>query len=488
MDVAASPLSFVGKLMGEVRNCWYRIFVAMEILIVIAALVGLVWGAVIFLRGGLFAGALIVLFAGTCIGYPPIRLSVGIFPLTSDRILWSVLMLQLLFFWRMGLTESRRVGRTEAILLAFIGVLAATVVMNDWTVNRGQSASRFVFYYLMPMGMYWVGWQARLTERGLTTMYVVLGLFGAYLAFTAIAEMMEWTALVFPPYIMSADYQVFLGRARGPTLNPAANGILLGLCMGGGLMMWPRVGRRGKLLLIAFSGLLSLGVFCTLTRSAWMGGASGLLLLVLLALPRRYRPLFLAAATVVAAAIVVTQWANIVEFKRDRNLSARETATSAQLRPILAATAWEMFCDRPLLGCGLGHYTDQHVNYLANRDVDLPLEQGRPYAQHNIWLSLLTETGLVGAGLFLLLTIAWLRSAWRLWRADRAPLWMRQEGLLFLVLAANYLMNGMFQDMTICTMIHMILFLMAGLTVNLQARAANWENRTGAAVESGEPR
>ena len=48
-----------------------------------AALVGVVWGAVIFLRGGLLAGALTVLLAGICCGYPALYVSAGPVPLTT---------------------------------------------------------------------------------------------------------------------------------------------------------------------------------------------------------------------------------------------------------------------------------------------------------------------------------------------------------------------------------------------------------------------
>ena len=121
-----------------------------EPLITIALLVGIVWGAVIFLRGGLLAGALIVLLAGTCFGSPMLHVSAGPLTLTSDRILWALLMVQLVFWWRLGLTASRRIGRTEVLLLAFIGVLAASVLTWDWTKNDNLPVSRFVFYYLMP--------------------------------------------------------------------------------------------------------------------------------------------------------------------------------------------------------------------------------------------------------------------------------------------------------------------------------------------------
>lgn len=451
----------------------------MDALIAIAALVGLIWGVAIFLRGGLLAGALVVLLAGTCFGYSAYFFP-GPLPLTSDRILWALLMVQLFVWWRMGLTASRHIGRAEVLLLAFVGVLAAGVVTHDWSLKHNHPASQFVFYYLMPLGIYWVGWQARITERGLKTMFVLMGVFGIYLSLTALAEKFELTSLIFPTYIVTSEFQEFLGRSRGPLLNPAANGMLLGLCLGAGLMTWPRAPRWRQLLLIGFCALLCVGIFCTMTRSAWMGGVLGLLLLLFLVLPRFYRPWLLTAAVLGSVALVATQWANIVEFKRDKYVSARDTASSAELRPILATIAWEMFCDRPLLGCGFGHYEDQHGNYLSNRKVDVPLEQGRGYVQHNLWLSLLTETGLVGLTLFALLIITWLQSAWRLWRTDSAPLWMRQMGLLFLVVLANYAMNGMFHDMSIIPMMNMLLFFLAGVTVNLQTQAAEWQNQNSA--------
>jgi O-antigen ligase len=394
-------------------------------------------------------------------------------PLTSDRVLWALLMVQLVVWWRQGLTASRPIGRNEVLLLAFVALLAVNVAMHDWTVRRDQPLSQFVFYYLMPLGIFWAGWQAKISERGLKLMFALFGVFGLYLALTAMAEKWQLTALVFPPYISDwHKYPEFFGRGRGPLLNPMANGMLMGICLGGGLTAWPRAPRWGQVLLAFYSCLLCAGIACTMTRSVWIGGALGLCLMLFLTLPRRYRYWFLTAVVLGSAALVTLQWTNILEFKRDKYAGAEETASSAELRPILFTIARKMACDRPLLGCGLAHYSEEHLNYLSDRDTDLPLEKGREYIQHNVWLSLLTETGLIGVTLFTLLLIAWLRSAWRLWRSDGAPLWMRQQGLFFLVAAANYLVNAMFHDMSVIPMVNMFLFFLAGVTLNVQAEAA----------------
>jgi O-antigen ligase len=133
--------------------------------------------------------------------------------------------------------------------------------------------------------------------------------------------------------------------------------------------------------------------------------------------------------------------------------------------------AWKMFLDRPLLGCGFGHYRDEFVYYLDDRSTDLPLEKARPYVQHNVFLALLAEIGLIGMGLFIAMLSLWTRDAWRLWRAAEAPLWARQQGLLFLAMLGSYFTNAMFHDLSIIPMVNMFLFFMAGLTSNLSWRA-----------------
>ncbi|MGH7137958.1 MAG: hypothetical protein ACREHD_19590, partial [Pirellulales bacterium] len=127
-----------------------------------------------------------------------------------------------------------------------------------------------------------------------------------------------------------------------------------------------------------------------------------------------------------------------------------------------------------LFGCGFGHYRECYVEVLGDRDTELPLDKSRPYVQHNVWLALLTETGLAGTGLFTLLLGLWLRDAWRLWRSTE-PLWARQFGLLFLASFGSYFANAMFQDLTIIPMVNMVLFFLAGLSTSAAVR----QNRGG---------
>jgi O-antigen ligase len=246
---------------------------------------------------------------------------------------------------------------------------------------------------------------------------------------------------------------------------------LLAICLGATLMCWPRLKRPAQLALLAVIALYLAGIYCSMTRSVWMGGVFVVALAVGLALPWSWRVLLLGGGALAILLLVATQWENLVSFKRDKALSAEKTAESVALRPIMARVAWHMFLDRPLLGCGFAQYKTEHNNYLSDRTTDMPLERARDYIPHNVVFSLLTETGLVGLGLFLAMIAYWARDAWRLWRDAAGPLWMRQQGLLLLVALGVYFINGMFHDVSVVPMANMTLFTIAGATAALRSPA-----------------
>jgi O-antigen ligase len=215
--------------------------------------------------------------------------------------------------------------------------------------------------------------------------------------------------------------------------------------------------------------LMAGGIYFTLTRSVWIGAVLGLILVVGFAVPPGRRRMALAATALAVVLLAATQWERLWSFKRDRFLSAGQTAESARLRPILATVAWKMFLDRPLWGCGFGQYGRVSKEYLADRNSDLPLDKARSLVQHNVFLGLLTETGLAGMGLFVALLSLWARDARRLWQSPQAPAAARQLALVFLALVGNYVVNGMFHDVAIIPMVNMLLFFMAGVTEGLGA-------------------
>ena len=235
-------------------------------------------------------------------------------------------------------------------------------------------------------------------------------------------------------------------------------------------MLWTRAERLGRCCVLAAMPLFALAVYSTMTRSVWMGAGLGLAVMVALTIPPKWRLPVMGVAVLLAGAWTAANWEELVAFKRNKNLTARETADSVTLRPVMARVAWLMVLDRPLWGCGFDQYMPEHENYLADRSSELVLEKCRPYVPHNLFLGIVTETGLVGLGLFSALLAAWGRDAWVLWRRAESPLWARQHGLFFLALLAAYLVNGMFHHIAMISMSNILLFFAAGVNRSIAAK------------------
>lgn len=463
----------------------------MELIVVLLALVGAVWGGLLLWRGGLAVGVLLLLLAGICFGMPMSKWQLGPLPLTTDRLLLPLVAVQYLIWRRWGWTNRTPLTRTEWLAAALVAVLSASTFSADWSREGYQPVAWLVLSYLMPATVYWIAretpWEGPTPKRVL----VCVSVFSVYLAITTIAEQRQWWPIVFPRYIAETARESgeWIGRGRGPLLHPIGNGLLLSIGLAALLCAWPHAGRGGKAAVAAASALVLAAVAATLTRSVWLGAAGGLVVVGALVVPRRARLPLLGGGMLAGALVLGVFWDQVMNYKRERHLSAAAAAESAQLRPILAAIAWEMFCDRPLLGCGYAQYSREHLQYTADRDGELPLEKGRGYVAHNVFLSLLTETGLVGLGLFTALLAGWAVQAWRLWHQTTAPLAARQMGLVFLATLTAYVVNGLFHDVALVAMANQSLFAVAGAMTAAAVAARSGRNacaRDSAKADDGQ--
>jgi O-antigen ligase len=419
------------------------------------------------MRGGPIAGALLVLLAGICFGHPFFRVPLGVIPITADRLLLAIVFVQYLFYRHWNWIERKPLVAADYLLAALVLLLLVSTFTHDYEYQKARPVAQLVFFYLMPVALYWIVRESDFSARSASWLLGSIVAFGVYLSLTAIAEVHQAKSFVFPQYIMSSEVREFLGRGRGPLLNPMANGALIGLSLCAGVIMWPTLGRVGRGLVLAALPLLAWGIYDTLTRSAWIGAGLGLMVIVALVLPTRWRVFVLGSAAVAGALLLSVGWESLLAFKRDAGASAQETADSVKLRPILATVAWHMFLDRPILGAGYGQYPQVSREYLSDRSTEYALERARPYVQHNAFLGLLTEVGLVGMGLYVALLAAWTSYGWRLWRSDWAPPWARQLGLLFLALVGIYVSAAMFHDINLVPMVNMVVFFFGGMVTAL---------------------
>jgi len=419
---------------------------------------------------GLVGGMLAVLLAGCCFGHPYLHLPAGPTPLTVDRVLLVIVLLQCLVYRYHGWTDRLPAGKAEWLLATFVAILLASTFLHDWHRHNSEPLAHAVFFYLMPVTMYWIARQTPFSDRTCRWMFGSFAVFGVYLAVTAIAETQGSWQVVFPQYIISPTYAEFLGRARGPFLNPIGNGIFFSVCAASLMMLWPRLNRPLQLVAAGLVLLMLGGAWLTLTRSVWVGAALAVFVVLGLSLPRTWRAAVVSCSIVATVLAVGTRWEELTAFKRDKNLSAAEMAESAKLRPVLAVVAWKMFQDRPIAGFGFGQYRVEARSYFSDRSTELALEKARPYIQHNVFLGIVTEMGLLGLVPFVALLTCWTVYAWRLWRNENAPLWVSQCGLVFLALMAAYLPNAMLHNVAVIAMVNMLLFFLAGIVSGLAAR------------------
>lgn len=424
------------------------------------------WGGVLFSgQGILLTITVTTLFAGIILGYPFWHTrSFGI-PVTVDRLLLGCVILgTTLVIAQKGVTlhNLRRGDLFVAVFLAYLGICATITAIGE---GEPSPLSRWLFFYLVPGILYFSVRQTAISHSGERAILLAIGCLGVYLSLTGLAEVLELRFLVVPSYIVDRSAgSEFLGRARGPLLNPIVNGFLMTTAWAAWALLGRLVSRQWWPALTVIHGIMAAGIICTLTRSVWLGAFFSGILIGYYFLPKGYRLAWLVTGVfgMIGVALVVKGF--FWEMKRDRDLSAAEAARSAQLRPVLAQVAWEMTKDHPFFGVGLAEYDRAKRKYLADPQASLPINQAKAYTQHNVFLSILVETGIIGLVAFLFLLASWVRDITAV-TAGR----QRDLALLAGVVLAAYIINGLFHDVSIIPQMNGVLFTVVGLAESVDA-------------------
>ena len=442
---------------------------------------GMFWIAILFLIAALpwafpvaararpMSAVIGVLLLGTVLG-PNFFAIDGPIQLSLDRLAWAGLMLIVVMRLVRRIEKLDSVNRVDMLLYALVAWVFLSCVRFGFMNADQPPIAKWLFFFAMPCTVYVAmrlrqsGDEVSLDQitRWLGNVIVVLGI---YLSLTSVFEMLDLRALVFPKFINDPKVWEFYGRGRGPLLNPAGNGILMTLFLSVCVTRFFGASRHG-MMFYAFLALLAIvGCYSTLTRSVWIGAAISVSVLCILYVPVRVRMIALIGTLILGGLMTTGLKEQILSIKRDKALSAAEAAKSIELRPLLAVVAWEMFKDRPLAGHGLGQYYEASEPYHTVRHHGIPLETVRPYVQHNIFLAVLVDLGMIGLVLYVLFLITLFCIAWKLCCHHPTGSTQRSLGMMTIGLMCCYVCNGMFHDVAIIEMVHMYLFVLAGLTV-----------------------
>ncbi|MFN3189462.1 MAG: O-antigen ligase family protein [Aureliella sp.] len=403
-----------------------------------------------------------ILLAVTVTGVVFGRYFFSVGPVSLDRLVLVGGLAAIVANVMRGTQNSPRLHKMDIAVAGFTIWMCINSFLGTPPEGDPHPLNRWLFFVFLPSATYALARFASVRpEDAKHFKYAIVGL-GIYLAVTGVFEVLKLTPLVFPRYIMDPVHWEFLGRARGPLLNPIGNGIYLTTVLAIGVYLWWYGKPNERLMTSLLMGLLSLTILLTLTRSVWIGAL--LLVPVMLYLLRKQVliPIGLFAIGGAALLVAVGPSVDLLAIKRDENLTAADAANSVKLRPILASIALDMFWDRPLVGHGYGCYLEASKPYVASRNQELPLEIGRGYVQHNTYLAVLVDAGIIGLTLFVVILALTARMAWQLsQRGDHR----RIIGFAALGCLCSYFVNALFHDIGLIPLTNTLMLLLSGLVV-----------------------
>jgi O-antigen ligase len=417
------------------------------------------------------AMSLAIVVVGYAFGYDVWHAAAGPVPLTLDRLLLLGVLGECARRWWFGdalRTRPTALDWGMGLVLVWLTVSCFASKPGDDVHLPTSPTFRLIVSFWVPAILYAMLRHERIDERLARSLLIGLACLGVYLGVTALLETARVWSLVFPRYIADPTLGLHYGRARGPALNSVSLGVHLGVCAAAAWLLIPQAGQRMKLFWFGSAGVMALGVLLTYTRSTWIGLAMAIVVVMTLQLPKAWRTTAFATAIVCGGLFLAVGKDALVALSREDRGDV--SAHSVQQRASFAYVSYQMFCDHPLWGVGFGRFYDQKLPYLTDRRQSFELESIRPLHHHNTFLSLLTETGVVGLGAYLAVLTGIGRVGWRLAHDEQVGGDCRRLGLLAIGALAVYLPSALFHDLSLVHSDQWLLFTVAG------AAAGCWMN------------
>lgn len=263
--------------------------------------------------------------------------------------------------------------------------------------------------------------------------------------------------------------------------DPAVGGTLLVAALGLHLPAAFMGTGRARRIAGVMAVITLIAIFATGTRGAWIGGLAltGLTALVAIA---RIRPRRRAGLTLASAAGLVLIAAGSAWFSAGGTIRSRFEAGRAEVRSALvdgnynsdtgarlamAGWAWRLFIEHPVRGVGVGGYRPAVEDLLRRQGVD-PASRALHDHAHNALLHALATTGLVGAGLFIVMLAAGLHGLIR--TALREGIGTYTAGPLFAM--TGLILMTPFDTFQVNSQTAALMWLFLGLGAGPAARAA----------------
>jgi O-antigen ligase len=279
---------------------------------------------------------------------------------------------------------------------------------------------------------------------------------GAYLGLCGLCEHYGWPLFVFPDYIFDPSVGIHFGRSRGPFVQAHIFGGVL--CLIALMTAWFINHVRAKAIVVGLLGLMWLmiaSIYLSDTRAVWLYFALSVLILGLVRNGTRPHA---RAVVLVLLAIFVSGVLSKFSLYEVTLFSRRDEA--AQSRVVLAAASVAMLKERPLLGSGYGTF-QKGFDLLQDQDQQRLV---RDEGNHNTFLGLAVEVGIVGTVPYVLILAGFLLGTRRLWRLSKNDnLQARDFAVSTLAAVLGYLCLMQFGDLRFALLFNSLIFGVSGL-------------------------
>ena len=298
-----------------------------------------------------------------------------------------------------------RLGCLELVMAVYLGYNVLSAVLPHQygagafipTVEPINLFRMILSSTAMPFALFLVG---RTIGDDARRARVVLWMMLALGAYSAVVSILQFHApgLVWPRYIVEDPNWV--GRANGVPNQPVVNGItiLIGFACAIHLASRTDAHRATRLIAALVAAGSSYAVFLTHTRIIYL--AFAVVLVVGAAIARGYRTGFVVVGALGTAA-VLANWSTFTSSDRDAGGVGSTSEVLDRLNT--AATSFWAFDEKPLFGWGLGRFITVNTLHHQQWTTSTPFDRGLGIAPHFNELGILSDLGIVGLALWLMI-------------------------------------------------------------------------------------
>jgi len=392
--------------------------------------------------------------------------------LSLDRVIWFLIMAYYLFHVITGkISLSHRLTEIFMFILFLLGAISIIKTRGlAFSRENLDTYSKLFNTYMVPFSIFLIAKDFINQEYKIRKLFIFLSIVLLYLSLTAVFEHFRLTAFVFPRDIMNANIGIHFGRARGPFLQAAINGTVLGMLSVTNLYMSTNVRWPYRIFFIAIAVISPIAVLFTYTRASWIAAALSLLFMLIVAHKIRRHIVFSILALLL---IIVSMYSKIVDVDE---VSLR----SSDLSPVydrvnLYHTYMVMFAERPFFGFGFDNFNSYSHEYFSRIRNNNPYNIRIPEI-HDTFSGTLVELGVAGLLILIAIFVSIFRNSLVLFRSLKGQGFMgRGIVVTFWALGIVYLVNAFTVDMKYFQFQNAIFYMMAGIIAGLYQRKAHKE-------------